>query len=259
LVEYGELKNRARLREAASERRSTPLKIAETFRGKKLLGERDAKELLLSYGIPATKERLALDLQDALRLGTEIGYPVAVKIDSPDIPHKTEVGGVYLGVRDSDELAAAYKQVTESVALKAPGAKINGILIQEMVNDGIELIVGMHQDRQFGPVILAGLGGVLAELLNDVSLRLCPLNALDVEDMLSELKGARLLEGFRGGAARDLKALGDALVRLSELAGDFPDEIESIDINPLAVFAEGRGIKAVDALIVLRQSTGEAR
>ena len=106
----------------------------------------------------------------------EIGYPVAVKIDSPDILHKTEVGGVYLGARDSNELAAAYKQVTESVALKAPGAKINGILIQEMVNDGIELIVGMHRDRQFGPVILVGLGGVLAELLNDVSLRLCPLD-----------------------------------------------------------------------------------
>ena len=127
-----------------------------------------------------------------------------------------------------------------------------------MVNDGIELIVGMHRDRQFGPVILVGLGGVLAELLNDVSLRLCPLDSADVEDMLSELKGSRLLRGFRGGVARDLEALGDALVRLSELAGDFP-EIESIDINPLAVFAEGRGVKAVDALIVLRQSTGEVR
>ena len=143
--------------------------------------------------------------------------------------------------------------------MKAPDAKINGILIQEMVNDGIELIVGMHRDRQFGPVILVGLGGVLAELLNDVSLRLCPVDSDDVEDMLSELKGARLLRGFRGGVARDLKAVGDALVRLSELAGDFLDEIESIDINPLAVFAEGRGVKAVDALVVLRQSTGEAR
>ncbi len=134
--------------------------------------------------------------------------------------------------RDADEVAAAYKHVTESVALKAPGAKINGILLQEMVNDGIELIVGMHRDRQFGPVILVGLGGVLAEILNDVALRLCPLDVLDVEDMLSELKGARLLRDFRGGVARDVKAVGDALVRLSELAGDFPDEIESIDINP---------------------------
>jgi acetate---CoA ligase (ADP-forming) len=117
----------------------------------------------------------------------------------------------------------------------------------------------MHRDRQFGPVILVGLGGVLAELLNDVSLRLCPVDSADVEDMLSELKGSRLLRGFRGGVARDLEALGDALVRLSELAGDFSDEIESIDINPLTVFAEGRGLKAVDALVVLRQSTAEVR
>ena len=128
--------------------------------------------------------------------------------------------------------------------MKAPDAKVNGILIQEMINDGIELIVGMHRDRQFGPVILVGLGGVLAELLNDVSLRLCPVDSDDVEDMLSELKGARLLRDFRGRVSRDLKAVGDALVRLSELAGDFLDEIESIDINPLAVFAEGRGVKS---------------
>ena len=218
------------------------------------MGERAAKELLLSYGIQVTKENVTWDLQDALRIAAEIGYPVAVKIDSPDITHKTEVGGVYLGVRDSSELVAAYNQVTESVAKNAPHATINGVLIQEMVKDGLELIVGMHRDPQFGPVILCGLGGVLTELLNDVSMRLCPLNCLDVEDMLSELKGLRLLQGFRGGAARDIKAVGDALVRLSELSGDFPDEIESIDINPLAVFAEGQGVKVLDALVVLRQS-----
>jgi acetyltransferase len=123
-----------------------------------------------------------------------------------------------------------------------------------MVEDGLELIVGMHRDPQFGPVMLCGLGGVFAELLNDVSMRLCPLDCLDVEEMLSQLKGSRLLQGFRGGVARDIKAVGDALVRLSELSGDFPDKIESIDINPLAVFAEGRGVKALDALVVLQQS-----
>jgi acetyltransferase len=166
--------------------------------------------------------------------------------------HKTEVGGVYLNARDADEVAAAYRQITDSVARKAPGAPINGVLVQEMASNGVELIIGIHRDRQFGPVILCGLGGVLAELLSDVALRLCPLGRADAEAMLSELKGARLLGGFRGAAARDLKGAAAALVNLSALANDFADEIESIDINPLMVFAEGEGVKAVDALIILR-------
>lgn len=253
LVEYRERMNRLDSRQAKTERKSSPLRSLVSFGGNKVLGEREAKRLLASYGITVTKERLARDPQEAVRIAADIGHPVAVKIDSPDITHKTEVGGVYLGARDGHEVAMAYKQVIESVAVQAPNASINGVLIQEMVNDGIELIIGMHRDPQFGPVMMCGLGGVLAELLNDVALRLWPLTATNVAEMLSELKGSRLLRGFRGGAARDLKAVGEAMERLLELVGDFPDDIESIDINPLAVFAEGQGVKAVDALVVLRR------
>ena len=130
----------------------------------------------------------------------------------------------------------------DSITRKAPQATINGVLIQKMVGDHLELIVGMQRDPQFGPAILCGFGGVMAELLNDVSLRLCPVDALDAEDMLAKLKGAELLRGYRGVPARDLKAVGDVLVKLSQLSVDFSEEIDSIDINPLAVFAEGKGV-----------------
>lgn len=187
-----------------------------------------------------------------MRLAGEIGYPVALKIDSPDITHKTDVGGVHLGIRNSAELESGYEQMIDSITQKAPQAAIDGVLVQKMVGDHVELIVGMQRDPQFGPAILCGFGGVMAELLNDVSLRLCPLDALDAEGMLAKLKGAKLLRGYRGVPPSDLTAVSDVLVKLSQLSIDFSEEIASIDINPLAVFAAGKGVQALDALIVLR-------
>ena len=253
LIEYSEFNDRSCLTDPAFEERSVPPLASEMLKGRKLLGEREAKKLLLLYGIPVTRDGAATDLNDAIRLAGEIGYPVALKIDSPDITHKTDVGGVRLGIRNSAGLASAYGQIIDSITRKAPRAAVNGVLVQPMVGDHIELIVGMQRDPQFGPAILCGFGGVTAELLNDVSLRLCPLNARDAEGMLSKLKGAGLLSGYRGAPASDLKAVGDVLVKLSQLSVDFSTEIESIDINPLAVFSEGKGVQALDALIVLRQ------
>jgi acetyltransferase len=227
------------------------------LKGKAILGEREAKKLLSLYGIPITPDGAASDLNDAIRLAGEIGYPVALKIDSPDVTHKSEVGGVRLGIRNSAELESAYRQIMDSVSRKAPSAAINGVLVQPMIGEHIELIVGMQRDPQFGPAILCGFGGVTAEILKDVSLRLCPLSACDADNMLAKLKGAGLLNGYRGAPPSDLKAVSDVLVKLSQLAVHFSAEIESIDINPLAVFSVGEGVRALDALIVLRQPPGE--
>ena len=252
LIEYSEFKNRSRSKDLAPEQRNVPSLAREMLEGRSILGERQAKKLLSLYGIPVTPEGPAGNLNDAMRLAGEIGYPVALKIDSPDITHKTDVGGVHLGIRNSAELESAYKQIIDSVTRKAPQAAIDGVLVQKMVGDHVELIIGMQRDPQFGPAILCGFGGVMAELMNDVSLRLCPLDALDAEDMLAKLKGAKLLRGYRGAPPSDLTAVSDVLVKLSQLSIDFSDEIDSIDINPLAVFSAGKGVQALDALIVLR-------
>ncbi|MET0501778.1 MAG: acetate--CoA ligase family protein [Candidatus Binatia bacterium] len=257
LIEYSEFKDRARRPDFASEERSIPPLACEMLKGKTILGEREAKKLLSLYGIPITPDGAASDLNDAIRLAGEIGYPVALKIDSPDVTHKSEVGGVRLGIRNSAELESAYRQIMDSVSRKAPSAAINGVLVQPMIGEHIELIVGMQRDPQFGPAILCGFGGVTAEILKDVSLRLCPLSACDADNMLAKLKGAGLLNGYRGAPPSDLRAVSDVLVKLSQLAVHFSAEIESIDINPLAVFSVGEGVRALDALIVMRQPPGK--
>jgi len=255
LAHYGEFKKKHKRdpERLVATPKEVFLEAKRFLSGKKILGEREAKKLLSLYNICVSREELTSNLQDALAAATEIGYPVALKINSPDIMHKTEVGGVLLGIRNPQELEVAYGQILEAVNRRFPQAKINGVLVQEMVEGGIEMIVGMHQDPQFGPVILCGFGGILAELLRDTSMRLCPLSQRDAKEMVSELKGFSVLTGYRGVVRRDLDGVIGVILSLSRLACDLvAGMIQTVDINPLMVFPEGQGVKAVDALVVTR-------
>jgi acetyltransferase len=177
---------------------------------------------------------------------------VALKPDSPDILHKTEAGVVRLNLGNAAEVQAAYAEIFANAKAYAPQARIIGVLVQEMVGDGVEVIVGVSCDPQLGPVLLFGSGGVMVEIYNDVALRRCPITRSEAQAMIAEVKGARLLQGFRGGPAADIEALADTLLRVSYLAIHLEEHLAELDINPLMVLPSGQGVKAVDALVVLR-------
>ena len=182
----------------------------------------------------------------------QLGFPVALKVDSPDIPHKTEAGAVRLNLGDAAQVRTAYDEILASAKAYAPQAQIIGVSVQEMVGEGVEVIIGVSCDPQLGPVLLFGSGGVMVEVYNDVALRRCPITRSEAQAMIAEVKGARLLQGFRGRPAADLEALADTLVRVSYLAMHFEGHLAELDINPLMVLPSGQGVKAVDALVVLR-------
>lgn len=215
------------------------------------LNENEGKALLRQYGIPTVKEMVAAEVAEAVSMASEIGYPVALKILSPQILHKTEAGAVALNLRSAEEVSAAYGQIWEKARRYNPQAEIQGILVQEMLSGGIEVIVGATRDPQFGPVVLFGLGGVFVELFRDVALRLAPVAEEEAKEMVEEVKGSRLLQGFRGRAAADVDAIVDVIVRVSQLTVDLQDRVLELDINPLIVFVKGKGARAVDALVVL--------
>ncbi len=218
----------------------------------KTLTEHMSKKLLSFYEIPVTKERVATTVEEAVEVGSALGYPLAIKVNSPTISHKTEAKAVVLGVKDREELVQAYLQVLANARDYDPKAQINGVLIQEMVNPGVEIILGITYDPQFGPTIMFGLGGIFAEVLKDVSCRVAPLTRLDIEDMIQEIKGFKILQGFRKKPKSDIEAIIDVATKLSRLSIELEGVIKEVDINPLVVFEEGKGAKAVDALIVLK-------
>ena len=218
----------------------------------KSLSEHESKELLQWYGIPVTKEMAATSSKEAAKIADKISYPVALKIDSPDILHKTEAGAIKLGLRDSKEVAKAYNEVIANSKKYNPNARIKGVLVQEMITDAREVIIGMSIDPQFGPTIMFGLGGVFVEVLKDVSFRVPPLHQSDAEDMIKEVKGYKILESFRGKPEADIKAIIDVLLNMSQMALDLGDTIAEIDINPLMVMNKGKGAKAADALVLLK-------
>ncbi len=221
--------------------------------GSGALAEHVSKECLTRYGIAATKEAL-LSLEAILAMNqSPVSFPVAVKLASPDIPHKTEADAVRLNVRSLDELHAAAQAVVNGGKTHVPHARIDGVSVQEMAS-GVEMIVGAVNDPHFGPYVMVGLGGVLTEVLHDVSHRFAPVSPEDARDMLAELKGAKILDGYRGAPAADIDAVVDVIVRLSWLIHDHRDRIAEIDINPLFVRAAGSGAVAADALVVLVQS-----
>jgi acetyl coenzyme A synthetase (ADP forming)-like protein len=217
--------------------------------GLRKLSELEVLDVLDAYGIPAATARRARDAEEAAQAATEIGYPVVLKIMSPQIVHKTEVGGVRTDIDSAIELKGACVEMLDSVAQHAPQAVIDGILVQQMVQGGRETITGVIRDPTFGPLVMFGLGGVYVEALGDVIFRIAPLGPLDAHDMLRGIHGVAILDGVRGAPSVDFAALGDALQRVSQLAVDFP-EIAELDINPLLAFPDG--VKAVDARILLR-------
>jgi acetyltransferase len=220
--------------------------------GRAVLSESESKRLLAAWGVGSAREALAASAEAAVEAAERIGYPVALKVDSPDIPHKTEAGVVRLGVGNAAQVRAAYAEVLAAAKASAPQARVLGVSVQEMVGDGVEVIVGVSCDPQLGPVLLFGSGGVMVEVFGDVALRRCPVTRTEAEAMIAEVKGARLLRGFRGRPAADVEALADTLVRVSAFAMHVEGELAELDINPLMVLPAGRGVKAVDALVVLR-------
>ena len=195
-----------------------------------------------------TETRLASSQKEAIDLSEQIGFPVVLKIASPDISHKSDAGGVRVGLKNKTEVAKAYREITASARQKYPTAKIEGVSVQSLARPGIEIIIGMFKDSQFGPVLMFGLGGILVEVLKDVAFRIVPLARRDAREMIQEIKGYPLLQGYRGQEPADIPFLEDLLLKISDFVEQTPD-INEIDLNP--IFAYQDGAVVVDARIVL--------
>jgi acetate---CoA ligase (ADP-forming) len=217
-------------------------------RGGQSLSEQDSKALLKAYGIALPKERVATSAAEAAKAAKKIGYPVVMKIVSPDILHKSDLGLVAVGVRDEDDARRTYRRLLATAKKAAPKATIDGVLVAQMVQ-GVETVVGIAQDELFGPVVMFGVGGVFVEVLHDVTFRVPPFTTRDATAMLDELRGAALLRGVRGQPAADRAALVDVLMKMQRLAVDLSGEVAEVDINPLV--AGPKGAVAADALVVL--------
>jgi len=205
---------------------------------RKAMTELEAKEFLEKYGIPFPKRAIAKSPEEAVEKSREIGYPVVFKILSPDIIHKTDVGGVMLNIRDDVSAREAFNKIMENVKSKAPNARIDGILIEEMVHGGHEVIIGGLQDPTFGPVIMfGGLGGIYVELFKDVTFRLAPIDYDEAEDMIRETKGYKILTGFRGTEPANIEILKDLLVKTSKIIAENADILE-LDLNPVRIFKD---------------------
>jgi acyl-CoA synthetase (NDP forming) len=210
-----------------------------------------ARDELARFGVRLPRTQLATSVEEAASAATSFGGPLAMKIASPDIPHKTEAGGVRLGVVGGDAARASFEAILASARGYAPTARIDGVEIQEMVPDGVEILLGVSTDDQLGPILMVGLGGVLTEVLRDVVQRPVPVSRAEARQMLAELRGSRVLEGFRGRPAADVDALLDTMLGLSGLADAWRDRKPEIDLNPVVVLECGRGAVAVDALVQL--------
>ncbi|MDD5339279.1 MAG: acetate--CoA ligase family protein [Dehalococcoidales bacterium] len=215
-----------------------------------VLTEIEAKQVIKNAGIKVVATRLAASQKEAVTLAGKIGYPVVLKIASPDVIHKTDAGGVKVGLNNAADTKKAYTEILSSVAKKYPKAKIEGVAVQAMAKPGIEVIIGTSKDPQFGPVIMFGLGGIFVEVLKDVSFRLIPIEKRDAEAMIQEIKGVAMLKGYRGQEPANLPALIDVLLKVSALVEKTP-EIKELDLNP--VFAYKDSAVAVDARIVLEE------
>ncbi|HEX59910.1 MAG TPA: acetyl-CoA synthetase [Methanomicrobia archaeon] len=226
-------------------------KILEETRaaGTLVIDEVRGRRILEAYGIPVPKEGVASSVEEALETAREIGFPVVLKAFSPELLHKTDVGGVQFA--DDDEgLKSAYFRILANT--RRFGVKIDGVIVQEKV-EGIEVLVGITKDPQFGHVLTFGLGGIYVEVLKDVSRRILPIDEIEAEEMIREIKAYPLLTGYRGGVRVDVNCIKDVILRLSQIPSDFP-EINELEINPL--IAGEHGCKAVDVLITIRGEEG---
>ena len=222
--------------------------------GRRVLGTEEAFRLLAAYGIVTPPSRLAHAGDEAARIAENFGTAVALKAESPAILHKTDAGAVRLGVRGADDVRAAFATIVDNVRRHDATAPLDGVLVQAMVTGGTEMVVGLHQDPQFGPVVMVGLGGIFIEVLEDVAFGAVPLTRGDAEEMLASLRGARILDGVRGRPRADRAALVDVLLAVSRLGAEAGGAIAELDLNPVVVLPEGRGAVALDALVVLSSS-----
>ncbi len=210
--------------------------------------EPEAKELVGTFGITTTTNIIAYSGKDAVQAAVSIGYPVVMKIVSPDVTHKTEIGGVKLNIQDSEGARTAYEEIMGNVKKMQPDARIHGVLVSEMAAPSTEVIVGGLRDPQFGPAVMFGLGGIFVEVFKDVSFRIAPVEEYEALDMIYDIKGVALLEGFRRAEALDISALTQVIVCVSDIMTSL-ENIKEIDLNPILVYP--RGIKAVDARIII--------
>jgi len=232
----------------------TAVAIGARWKGRaRALAEHEAKEVVKNYGIPIAEDHHAASEDEAVAAARRIGFPVVMKIDSPDIAHKSDAGGVVVGIKNEDEVRAAWQKMMASCRAHAPAARIDGALLQEMVTGGTEVMIGVSSDPHYGKTIVFGLGGIFVEVLDDVALRILPIELPDAEAMVQEIKAKKILAGVRGQKPRDVAALAEAIRRVGDLAWNLRDRIVELDINPLVVFEEGKGVKALDALIVVNE------
>jgi len=216
--------------------------------GRKHLLEPEAKTVCVEYGIPVTKFKVSKNEAEAVKFAEEIGYPVVLKIVSPDIIHKSDVGGVIVGLKNAQEVRNAYKQILKNVKKHKAKAKIVGILVQEMAPSSTEVIVGAIKDPQFGPAVMFGLGGIFVEVLKDVTFRVAPITVDEARKMITEVKAYPLLKGYRNQPPADIEAIVQILLNTSRLVMEH-QEIKELDLNPIMVYE--KGAKTVDARIIL--------
>ena len=216
--------------------------------GRKFLLEPEAKRVCMEYDIPVTRFEIATSAEEAVKLAEEIGYPVVLKIVSPDVIHKFDVGGVVLDLKTPEEVKNAYNQIIENVKGRRPQAKILGVTVQEMAPPSTEVIVGAVKDPQFGPTVMFGLGGIFVEIMKDVTFRIAPISEEEAREMISEVKAYPILKGYRGMPSADIDAIAKILVNTSKLVMDH-QEIKELDLNPILVYE--KGAKTVDARIIL--------
>ena len=215
------------------------------------LTEIESKELLQEAGIPVIETKLARTKKEAISLSKSIGFPIVLKVASPDIIHKSDSGGVKLGLANVTQVGNAYSEIMLSIGQRFPKARVQGVSVQKMARPGTEVIIGVSKDAQFGPVLMFGLGGILVEVLKDVSFRIIPVTRQDAEEMIREIKGYPLLQGYRGQEPADIPYLEQLIVKVSELVEQYP-QIKELDLNP--VFAYKDGAVTVDARIILETS-----
>jgi acetyl coenzyme A synthetase (ADP forming)-like protein len=225
--------------------------------GRRFLPEPEAHAVLSAYGLPMLRSLLVQDETEAIHAAEQIGFPVVMKIVSPDIVHKVDVGGVRLSLHSKSEVKEAYGELIAQVKASQKDVRIWGVLIQEMVRNGKETILGMKRDPHFGPLLMFGLGGIYVEVFRDVIFRIAPIRELSARHMIEGIKGFKILRGFRGEPPSDIEAIAQSLTRLSQLVTDFP-EIDEMDINPLIVLPSGSGARVVDARILLGEEHARA-
>ena len=219
--------------------------------GRSILTEFESKRILKQIGVPVVETRLAMNQKEAVSISQKIGFPVVLKVTSPDVVHKTDSGGVKLGLINASEVKKAYDDILKSVKKKYPRALIHGISVQKMAPPGTEVIIGTSKDPQFGPVIMFGLGGIFVEVLKDVSFRVIPVGRKDAQEMIQEIKGFPLLQGYRGKEPANIPALIGMILKISKFINDNP-QIRELELNP--VFAYKDKALAVDARIILEGS-----